>query len=164
MVDALLAETEVVGYLKDAIPEATVMANYPQTNILCKVRPDYLHQARGVSINIKTAADASEGAFIHSSKDYGYDWQSSFYCTLLSDQLGKHFDEIHIVVEKGDTAAECQVKIYMFDDDTLAFARSQIWEVLQKLPDCEKTDMWPKNPAFLQQISLPLYMSKVISP
>ncbi len=163
MLSAVLAESEAMSYLEGAIPEATVMGKYPGTDINVKCRPDYLHMGRGVSINVKTAADASESGFIYGARDYGYDWQSSMYCTVLSQELKQPFDEIHILVEKGETASECIVNIFSFGDDTLAFARQQIWEVMQKIPECEKTGIWPKNKAYLRTIDLPLHIRKVVS-
>jgi len=162
MVLAILNEPEVMGYLKGAIPEATVLANFPGTEIPCKVRPDYFHVERGVSINFKTTSDASESGFIYSARDYGYDWQSSFYCAILSAEFGKPVDEVHILVEKGDSDSECIVNIFSFGDDTLGFARSQIFEVLQKIPGCEKSGVWPKNQAYLQTVDLPGHMRKVV--
>ncbi len=159
---AILNEEAVMEYLKDAIPEVTVITKYPNTNIEVKCRPDYLHQKHGVCLNIKTAADASESGFLYSARDYGTDWQSTFYCDVLKAGLNKSFDEIHVVVGKGDTAAECPVSLFMFDEDTIQFARSQLWEILTRLPECEKTGIWPKNKAYLQQVGLPLYMRKVV--
>lgn len=157
---ALMEDREAMGYLKDAIPEPTLIGKYPGTEVLAKCRPDYLHVGRGVSINVKTAADSSESAFLYSAKDFGYDWQSSFYCAMLLEHLKKPFDEIHIVVEKGDSIEECPVNIYSFGDDTLAFARSQIWEILQDIPKCENMNLWPRRDARLSQIELPLHMRR----
>lgn len=162
MVLALLNEPEVMGYLKDAIPEATIMGNYPGTSVPVKCRPDYLHQARGVSINIKTTTDASESGFIYATKDYGYDFQSAFYCDLLTDQLGKAFDEIHILVEKTDEGEPTPIKIFSFGDDTLSWARSQIRTLIERIPGCEKTGVWPGNKAFLETVDLPLYARRVV--
>lgn len=162
MVKALLDDREVSGYLEGAVAEETIMAKYPNSDVLCKVRPDYLHKGRGISINIKTTVDSSESGFLYGARDFGYDWQSALYCTVLTQHFARSFDEIHILVEK--TGGEpCPVEIYTFDDDTLAFARSQIAEVIAKIPECERTGVWPKNPAFLKQIGLPLHMRRAVS-
>lgn len=163
MVKALMDDGEVMGYVKDAVAEPTIIAPFPGTLIQAKCRPDYLHERRGVSINLKTAQDASESGFLYSTRDYGYDWQSAFYCALLSEQFGRPFDEVHILVEKGDTQEECVVEIFSFNDETLGFARSQIWELLQQTPECEKTGIWPKKRAYLKMTDLPLHMRRVFS-
>lgn len=160
-VKALLDEPEVMSYLVGAIAEPTIIAKYPGTDILCKCRPDYLHKSRGVSINIKTTTDASESGFIYAAKDYSYDFQSAFYCDILTDQLGKPFDEVHILVEKTDDDEPCPVKIFSFGDETLSWARFQIRSILDKIPEAEKTGIWPKPKAFLETIDLPLYARKV---
>ena len=163
VVKALLDEREVMRYLKDAIPEATVMRDYPGTSIPFKVRPDYLHKGLGVSINIKTAADASESGFIYSARDYGYDWQSAAYCDVLTEEFGKSFDEIHVLVEKGDAAEECEVSIFTFGDDTLSWARHQIRELLAAIPACEKSGKWPRKNLHLERVDLPPHMRKLVT-
>lgn len=163
MVAALLEEPEVMGYLQGAIAEASVIGNYPGTSVLCKCRPDYLHQGRGVSINLKTAKDASESGFIYSSKDWGYDWQSAFYCDLLTEHLGKPFDEIHILVEKVEDTGPIPIKIFSFGDDTLAWARTQIRAILEKIPENEKAGDWPKAKVRLETVDLPLYARRLVN-
>lgn len=163
MVQAILDEPEAMGYLQGAVPEATVMGNYPGTNVLCKCRPDYLHTGRGLSINVKTAIDASESGFMYSSRDYGYDWQSALYCDILTDQLGSSFDEIHIVVEKTLGKEPCPIQIFSFGDDTLSWARHQIREILAKIPENEKSGIWSKNRPVLRTIDLPIHMRKLVA-
>ncbi len=163
MVETLLNDEEVMSYLKDATPEMTILANYPNTPIGCKVRPDYLHKGRGLSINVKTTTDASESGFLYAAKDYGYDWQSALYCSILTEEFGKSFDEIHILVEKTEDGEPCPINIFSFGDDTLGFARSQIHEIMTKISECEKSGKWPRNKPFLNQIDLPLHMRRAVS-
>lgn len=164
MVTALLNEEEVMNYIKDAIPEATLMGKFPGTDVMTKCRPDYLHKSRGLSINIKTSSEASESNFLYGARDYGYDWQSAFYIDILSNEFGKPFDEIHIVVEKTDDNEPCPIKIFSFGDDTLAWARSQIRTIIEKIPENEKANAWPKKKIFLETVDLPLHMRRVVSP
>jgi hypothetical protein len=164
MVKAILEEPEVMGYLTGAIAEATIMGKYPHTDIMCKCRPDYLHLERGVSVNIKTTTEATESNFIYGAKDYGYDFQSAFYIDLLTQECGKSFDEVHILVEKTEENEPPVVKIFSFGDDTIAWARSQIRTLMEKIPECQKTGIWPKNKAFLETVDLPLYARRIVQP
>lgn len=164
MKQAILDEPEVMGYLEGAIAEPTIMGLYPETNVHCKVRPDYLHVGKGVSINIKTTQDASEPGFIYAARDYGYDFQSALYCDILTQELERSFEEIHILVEKGDSREECEVSIFTFGDDTLAHARTMIRNLMEKIPVCEKDNKWPRKPVYLQSIDLPLYCRRVVMP
>lgn len=161
MVRALVDDPEVMSYLHGAIAEPTVIAKYPGTDVLCKCRPDYLHKERGVSINIKTTQDATESGFLYASRDYSYDFQSAFYCDILTDQLGRPFDEVHILVEKTDDDEPCPIKIFSFGDETLAWARFQIQQILSQIPEMEKTGVWPKNKTILETVDLPLHMRRV---
>jgi hypothetical protein len=165
MVGAIMNDTEAMHYLRGAEAEQSYFAKFPGTDINVKVRPDYLHIKQGVSINVKTANDASEYGFINSTKDWGYDWQSSFYCAILTEELQKKIDEIHIVVEKMDDDKEPPiVNVFTFGDDTIQFARSQIWELLQKIPECEKTGIWPNKRTCLQTVEVPQYARRIVMP
>jgi PDDEXK-like uncharacterized protein DUF3799 len=161
LTDALMNNEEVMSYIKDAVPESTIMANYPLTSVGCKVRPDWLHMKRGLSINIKTTNDATEGAFMYAAKDYGYEFQSAMYCSILSEEFGRSFDEIHILVEKTEDNEPPPIEIYSFGDDTIAFAKSQIALIMERIPECEKTGLWPMNKSYLNQIDLPLHFRRM---
>jgi exodeoxyribonuclease VIII len=164
MVQAILDEPAAMDYLKTAIAEPTIMGAYPNTTVPCKCRPDYLHIGKGVSINIKTTTDASESGFIYSTKDYRYDFQSAFYCDLLSAEFGKPFDEVHILVEKTEDGEPVPVKIFSFSDDTISWARAQIHTLMGQIPECEKSGVWPKPRATLEEIDVPLYARKIVAP
>lgn len=161
MVKALLDEPEVMSYLKDSIAEATIVGNWPGTDVKCKVRSDYLHKKKAVSINIKTSLDVSESGFIHSTKDWAYDWQSGFHTMILSDQFKKSFDEVHICVEKTEGTEPCPIAIRSFGDDTIGWARSQMFEIISRIPDCEKTGIWPKKRANLHVLEIPQYARRL---
>ncbi len=161
MVKAVLEDTEAMRYLTGAIAEQSIITKFPGTDTAVKCRPDYLHMGRSVSVNLKSTEESSESSFIYAARDYSYDWQSAFYCAILTEEFKKPFDEVHILVEKGDTDAECVVNVFSFGDDTIAFARSQIWELLQHIPACEKSGVWPKKPSFLQTLDLPLHLRRV---
>lgn len=157
MVSALMGEAEVMRYLTGAIPEASLIAKYPETDVQCKCRPDYLHKGRGVSINLKTCRDASESGFIYATKEHHYDFQSAFYIDLLTNHFKRSFDEIHILVQKPDADEPVKIKIFSFDEDTLGWARAQIRAILGRIPMCEQTGIWPPAPVALETVNLPLY-------
>lgn len=163
MITALIEEPEVMEYLKGALIEPTIIGHFPDTEVPCKIRPDYLHLEKGLSINIKTTTDASESGFIYSSRDYQYDFQSAFYCAMLSEHYNKSFDEVHILVEKTDDGEPIPIKIFTFGPETLSWARFQMEQIIKKIPDCERKGMWPKNVARLETIELPPHMRKVVS-
>lgn len=162
MVKAILDTPAAMEYLKDAVPEMSVLSKFPGTNVNVKCRPDYLHEKKGVSINIKTALEASESSFLYSARDFGIDFQSAFYCEILSKEFNKPFDEIHIVVEKTEEGEPGIVEVLSFGDDTIFTARGNVRKIIEQIPQCEKTGIWPGHEARLKVIEMPIHMRRFV--
>ena len=161
MVHAVMSEPEALQYLVGALSEPTIVGNYLDSAIIGKCRPDYLHVDRGISVNFKTTKAATERQFILSMAEYGYDWQSVWHTDVLATHFKKKFDEVHILVEKGETPEDCAILVRFIDEETLEFARGQIWEVVQKLAECEKTGVFPRKPVRSETTGLPLHMRRI---
>lgn len=161
MTRAILNEPEAMHYLHGAIAEASFFVTDPEFGIRRKCRPDYLHVAQKVSINLKSAADISEAGFIRSIKDYGLDFQSQNYMDILRLQYDRSFDEIHILVDKPDEGP-CRVAIYTIGDDAMEQARYQMREVFQKIVECEKVGKWEDPKAQLKTVDVPLWARTIV--
>jgi hypothetical protein len=123
----------------------------PETQVLCKCRPDYLRED-GVVIDLKSAQDASTAEFQRAITQRRYHLQSAWYLDGLSLVLGKKLsDFVHIVVE---SSAPYGVSIFALDDMALDRARRDIRGLLMKYAEAMHTDQWPGYPTHIQNLSL----------
>jgi len=158
MVDAVVAEPEVLGYFQGGLSEPSVFVKDDETGLLLKCRPDYLRAADGLSINFKTMRTGT--SFERQASDMAYDWASSFYCDVLGKHFGRSFDEIHVSVTKTKDGP-CRVFVNTIDDDDLQFARAQWRALLSRIPECELSGLWPAPPVRLQSAKMLPYSRKV---
>jgi exodeoxyribonuclease VIII len=159
MRDAVFAHKDAKAFLSGGEAEVSCFSKYPGIAVDVKCRPDYLRMDDGLSINFKTSHNSSFNGFMGSVKDWSYDWQSAFYCDILSHMFNRHFDELHIVVE---SQPPHHVALYTFEEDSLEFARSQFRPLLEKYLLCLETDIWPGLPEIVQTVSVPAWARKVV--
>lgn len=158
MVDAVMREPEIVGYFQRGISEPSVFVKDEETGLLLKCRPDYLRAADGLSVNFKTTRP--DVSFERQAAIMAYDWASSFYCDVLRQHFGRNFDEIHVSVTK-EKDGPCRVHLNTIDDDDLNFARAQWRALLSRIPECERTGLWPAPPVSLQAVKIPNFARRI---
>jgi hypothetical protein len=155
MIEAVWAEPEAVGYLQGGLSEPSVFAQHPEYGTLLKCRPDVLRSDDGISVNFKTARDASAKGFVRSIADYSNDWQSAFYMHVLEIHFGRQFNEVHLLVEKAPDGGPCKVGLFTIHDDVLNYARIQFQPILRLLAQMEKTGEVPRKIATLESPNVP---------
>lgn len=158
MISAVTADPEIMGYFQDGVSESSVFAKDQESGLLLKCRPDYLRVADGLSINFKTMRVGT--TFERHAADMAYDWASSFYCDVLGQHFGRSFDEIHVTVTKAKEGP-CRVFVNTIDDEDLQFARAQWRALLSRIPECERTGIWPAPPTRLQSAKIPPYARRI---
>ena len=115
------------------------------TGLMKKGRADIL-RSDGVVIDLKTAADASPGAFSRSAASWGYHIQGAYYCDLFgADRFA------FIAVE---TKPPYCAGIYWLDEASLELGRQQYRQALAGIARCKHEDQWPIGYGE-QEISLP---------
>lgn len=78
--------TLAVQLIKNAQIEQSIYWNDPDTGILCKCRPDILHN--GLVVDLKTAQDGSAWSFSKTMYDYGYHIQAAMIRAALQTIKG----------------------------------------------------------------------------
>jgi len=149
--DAVMKHPVAQALLKNGKAEQSAFWADPETQVLCKCRPDYLRDD-GIVIDLKSTMDASEAEFQRAITARKYHWQSAWYLDGLSLVLGKKLTEfVHVVVE---TQAPFGVAIYALDDGALDKAREDIKKILQIYAECLHTGNWPAYVAEIKNLSL----------
>jgi exodeoxyribonuclease VIII len=115
--------------LKDGVEESSYIWKDPDTDLLCKCRPDYLRST--VIVDIKTCQDASYDSFQRDIIDHRYHVQGAYFIdgvsATLNDKIKRDF--VLIAVEKSPPFA---VAAYKLDGEALEIGRDEYKRDLQK--------------------------------
>ena len=137
-------EAELSGYFTD-----------PETDVHCRIRPDYLRAADGIMVDLKTTLDASPGAFQRSINTFGYHVQAAMYAAGHEAITGDPpRDFLFVTAEKSPPYA---VAVYRIDEAALEVGRRTYRRALRLWADCLERDRWPAYSERIEAISLPAW-------
>lgn len=156
MRDAVLNHPDASNLLKGAQIEKTIYWIDPDTNILCKCRPDalFLSDSINYACDLKTSKDGSPRAFKFDIDEYGYHIQAAMVSEGCKHALNIDMrDFLHAIVESKDPYA---VAVYPLDQRSLEQGRKLFKKALCDLKECLEADKWPSYET--QEISLPEYI------
>lgn len=127
----------------------------PETGVQCRIRPDYLRAAGGIMADVKTALDASPGAFQRSIHGLGYHVQAAMYAAGFEAIIGDPLrDFLFITAEKSRPYA---VAVYRLEEDALAVGRRLYRAALRTWADCLERGTWPAYSDRIESITLPTW-------
>lgn len=138
-------------FLEKANVEQSIYWIDPETNILCKCRPDILRP--NLIADLKTTINGSAKAFSKAIYDYGYHIQAAMIQgALLEIKKVKLNDFLFLVIEK---SAPYAISIYQLDQASIEQGRQEFKQLLSRYKHCLETNAWPAYA--IQTISIPLY-------
>ncbi|WP_010598954.1 PD-(D/E)XK nuclease-like domain-containing protein [Rickettsiella massiliensis] len=143
--------TLAVQLIQNAEIEQSIYWKDLDTDILCKCRPDILHN--GLVVDLKTAQDGSAWSFSKAVHDYGYHIQVAMIREAL--RVIKQIDIQSfwfIVIEKSSPYV---VSTYKLDAAALEKGYEEFKHLLARYQYCLKENDWPAYET--QEISLPRY-------
>jgi hypothetical protein len=134
-------------------PELSIYWSDPDTDVLCRCRPDWLGE--GCIIDLKTTEDASPDAFTRSAYKWRYFVQAAFYldgCRANDIELDDFF---FAAIEK---APPNIVMAYEATDELIAAGRLEYKRLLRRLVECQNAHSWPGYAD--NEPVLPLYLPR----
>lgn len=139
--------------------EVSMLWRDEETGLWCKARMDRSIEdlpklQRPVTVEIKTARDASEWMFAKDCDSRSYDAQAASYRHGYSVITGKSPVHVFIVAENFPPY-DCAC--YMLDDHGLQTGILKYRQMLNRYAECVKTNQWPGYPDKVQPLSLPNY-------
>ncbi|EBG4477923.1 PD-(D/E)XK nuclease-like domain-containing protein [Salmonella enterica subsp. enterica serovar Urbana] len=129
--------------------ESSVYWEDPETEILCRCRPDKIIPEFHWIMDVKTTADIQR--FRTDYYDYRYHVQDAFYSDGYRAQFGEIPTFVFLVAS---TTAECgryPVEIFMMGEDAKLAGQREYRRNLQTLAECLNNDEWPA----IKTLSLP---------
>lgn len=153
MVESVRSHPVAGTLFEGGLAEQSIWWKDDVTGLLCKCRPDYMNQKKGLVVDLKSTADVSPEGFARSVANYGYYLQNSFYMDGIETVLGKKFfDFLFVAVEKEEPYITV---VYDLDPQAIWQGRSEYRESLTSLDYCIKNDYWPGYADEKVTLSLP---------
>ncbi len=162
--EAAMAQAESARAIRDVADavakgdrEVSAYWNDPVTGVLCRCRPDFVHEAeRGVVLlDAKTYSDADPWEFARQAARKGYHRQAAYYSDGYAIASGRPvLAFVFVVIETEWPYAASAV---MLDDASMAAGRNLYRRNLSRYAECLKTNTWPSYSSAIELVSLPQY-------
>jgi exodeoxyribonuclease VIII len=109
------------------------------TDMQCKIRPDYVNTPKKAIIDLKSTVDASLRGFKNSAFKFRYDVQAAFY---TDGMLANDFDIDKFIFVAVEKKPPYLVNVFYADADTLNSGRTKYKENLETYSECLFNDEW----------------------
>lgn len=147
--NCVIEETKVYDLIEGAQYEKSLYWIDEETGILCKARPDILHN--NMVCDLKSALHADLYSFQHAIRDYGYHIQCAYMQDGIKAVLGKVIESFtFIVIEKERPFA---IAIYTIAEEAIQEGKKIYKQALLDIQKCTNDNFWPSYP--INEASLP---------
>lgn len=134
--------------------EQSIRWRDPETGVLLKCRPDYLHP-NGVVIDIKTFEDLSPENLDSQIGRMKYHWQAHMYLMGVNQVFGKSGNTMFAHLFLDTVIADAVLSV--LEDAALEKAEADVRPLINRYAECLKNDSWPGYPRGIVTSSLPSY-------
>ncbi|MGI9297632.1 MAG: PD-(D/E)XK nuclease-like domain-containing protein [Gammaproteobacteria bacterium] len=143
--------------------EQTILWLDAATDTPCKARFDIISEfpnGERFGVDLKSALDASEGAFARAAQNYGYDIQVAHYLAAGAD-IEHQISDIYLVAfEKEDPWG---IMFYDIEDADLEMARAIIHNTFMTYQQCVSSGQWPNYPLDTKTVRFPAWRYKELN-
>lgn len=149
MAASIDAHNEARELISGAVYEKSIYWNDPNTELLCKVRPDIWHS--NMICDLKTCLSGSFKDFQRSVISYGYHLQAGMIQEAIKHVMGEKIKNfIYVAIEKEPPYA---VAIYQLDEMAVEEGVARFRHILSGVKQCMDANEWPSYQSGL--INLP---------
>ena len=145
-------------YLTGGEAEVTIVWKDEATDLLCKMRCDYVHWNNNIIVDLKTTQDASPSGFSRSMFTYRYHQQVAFYMAGYKAQTGCSCLFTFIPVEKASPYA---LAVYEAGDLTIEAGENAYKSALLTYKQCVDSGLWPAYQTEIELLDIPEWALKV---
>ena len=150
-----VANDPTAGILLDLSQGKSELSVYwmdKEVNRLCRCRPDFLNEYHNLSVDFKTAENASYSGFGKSCGSFTYYMQDPFYSDglLAIDRPVTAF--VFVVVEKEPPYG---VATYLLKPEEIQAGRAMYRKALDIYNECKKAGHWPTYPPGIRDLGIP---------
>lgn len=133
----------------------------PETQLLCRCRPDAYRPDLGLLIDLKTTRDARARGFANSVAEYGYHAQEALYTDgwRACGQTVEAF--VFLAIESSEPFATA---LYELEPSAVQEGRVQMRQGLDLWSKCAAEDRWPAYPPGVQPLDIPKWAYRLTDP
>lgn len=141
--------------ISDGHAEESLFWADPITNVLCKARPDFLHDKK-IIVDIKSTSDCSPESFRRDMASFMYHVQAALYLDGASAVFEHEFEEFVIIAcEKNPPFA---VNCFHLGQETIDEGRALYFKALKILKQCQESGKYPAyDDSKIQLLGLPTW-------
>lgn len=147
---------DVAEALADGHAEVSAFWQDPDTGVLCRCRPDWVHPAGDsgvILLDVKTYSDASPDEFVRQVARKRYDVQAAYYSDGYA--LSSGLNVLAFVFVAVETEFPYAASAVMLDDISLESGRTKYRRDLDTYAQCLKSGEWPAWGSAIHQVSMP---------
>lgn len=154
--DAVHAKPEINRIITapGAMIEHSAFAVEPNTDVLCKVRPDLVS---AVMIDVKSTRDASWAGFSKSIGQYRYHFQAAMYLDIWRHAATKEVCPDVFMFLALEKEPPYESALYELDTPSYIEGEIQYRSALEQYALCLEQDAWPGYPDGVTKLSLPAW-------
>jgi exodeoxyribonuclease VIII len=155
--ESALALPDVAAAVSKGMAEVSAYWNDPVTGVLCRCRPDFVHEAGSgvVLLDAKSYSSAEKYEFARQAARKGYHRQDALYSDGYEIAAAVSvLAFIFVVIEAEWPYAACAV---MLDEASIRAGRALYRRNLDVYAQCLKTNTWPGYSSAIELVSLPNY-------
>lgn len=147
---------ELALFFESGKAEQVILANDPQTGVLCKCKPDHMTRVSGsnIVIELKSTDDCRPDAFTRTAYNFGYFQASAFYQDVMSWSIGA--PDLYLIVAF-EREAPYGIKIYEVAEDDVERGRRQYRSALDLYAYCLETNEWPLYNTTIELLEMPYW-------
>lgn len=154
--DSVRKNTQAAEVLAKGLPEVSAFWIDPETGVLCRCRPDWVHQAEGdrvILVDVKTYSDASPEEFARQVARKGYARQDAMYSEGYYRASG--MGVVGFLFVAVESTYPFAASVVMLDDDSRDVGFCEYRRALGIYADCLKNNEWPGYSTGVEIIRLP---------
>lgn len=147
---------DVAEALATGWPEVSAFWTDPETGVMCRCRPDWVHPVDDDSVillDLKTYSDASPADFARQVARKRYHVQAAYYSDGYAAASGKHVLAFIFVCVESEWPYAASATV--LDELSIEQGRTEYREDLRVYAECLRTGKWPGYGAGIHTISLP---------
>lgn len=147
---------DVAEALATGWPEVSAFWTDPETGLMCRCRPDWVHPVDDDSVillDLKTYSDASPADFARQVARKRYHVQAAYYSDGYAAASGKTVLAFIFVCVESEWPYAASATV--LDDLSIEQGRTEYREDLRAYAECLRTGKWPGYGAGIHTISLP---------